>query len=145
MTKLTIKSPAFETNKKLPKKYTCDGDAVNPPLTIEDVPSQTESLALIFEDPDAVSGVFDHWIMWNIPASSSKIEENSAPGIEGLNSARKLGYYPPCPPSGSHRYIFKIYALDQTLNLPQKSKKAALQKAIQGHILAEGEIIGLYR
>jgi Raf kinase inhibitor-like YbhB/YbcL family protein len=122
MNKLTIKSPMFEANQKLPKKYTCEGDGVNPPLTIEDTPSQTKSLALIFEDPDAVSGTFDHWIMWNIPSSTVKIEENSAPGVEGLNSGRRKGYYPPCPPSGSHRYIFKIYALDQPLFCPKKLK-----------------------
>jgi Raf kinase inhibitor-like YbhB/YbcL family protein len=145
MNKLTIKSPVFEANQKLPKKYTCEGDGVNPPLTIEDIPSQTKCLALIFEDPDAVSGIFDHWLMWNIPSSTVKIEENSAPGVEGLNSGRRKGYYPPCPPSGSHRYIFKIYALDQLLSLPEKTKKSALQAAMQGHILAEGEIIGMYR
>jgi Raf kinase inhibitor-like YbhB/YbcL family protein len=145
MNKLTVKSPAFEANKKIPKKYTCDGDAVNPPLTIEGVPKEAKSLALIFDDPDAVSGTFDHWIMWNIPPSTGKIEENSAPGIQGLNSAREPNYHPPAPPSGSHRYTFKIYALDQTLNLPSNTKKAVLQKAMQGHILAEGELIGLYR
>ncbi len=145
MDKLTIKSSAFEAHQKIPKKYTCEGDGVNPPLTVEDIPEKTESLALICEDPDAVSGTFDHWIMWNIPASTNCIEENSAPGVEGLNSGRRSGYYPPCPPSGSHRYFFKIYALDQTLNLPVSTKKAALQKALQGHILAEGELIGMYR
>ncbi len=145
MNKLTIKSPAFEANKKIPKKYTCEGEAINPPLIIEDVPKEAKSLTLIFDDPDAVSGTFDHWIMWNIPPSTSKIEENSAPGIQGLNSGRKPSYYPPCPPSGSHRYTFKIYALDQTLNLPSTTKKAALQKAMQGHILGEGELVGLYR
>jgi Raf kinase inhibitor-like YbhB/YbcL family protein len=145
MNKLTVKSSAFEANKKIPKKYTCDGDAINPPLTIEGVPKEAKSLALIFDDPDAVSGTFDHWIMWNIPPSTSKIEENSAPGIQGLNSAREASYHPPAPPSGSHHYTFKLYALDQTLNLPSTTKKAALLKAMQGHILAEGEIIGLYR
>ena len=145
MSKLIVKSPSFEANTKIPKKYTCEGDSINPALTIECVPSQTKSIALIMDDPDAVSGTFDHWIMWNIPPTTSKIEENSAPGIEGLNSGRRPGYYPPCPPSGSHRYIFKIYALDQTLNLSSSTKKADLQAAIKGHILAEGELIGLYR
>ncbi len=144
MNKLTIKSPAFEANKKIPKKYCEDG--INPPLTIEGVPEEAKSLALIFDDPDAVGGsTFDHWIMWNIPASTVKIEENTAPGIQGLNSGHEANYYPPCPPSGTHRYIFKIYALDQTLNLPSSTKKAGLLKAMQGHILAEGELIGLYR
>jgi Raf kinase inhibitor-like YbhB/YbcL family protein len=145
MNKLTIKSPAFEANTKIPKKYTCEGDGVNPALTIEGVPAEAKSLALIFDDPDAVSGVFDHWVIWNIPASTDKIEEDSAPGVEGYNSGRRPGYYPPCPPSGSHHYTFKVYALDQTLNLPAKTKKADLQKAMEGHILAEGELVGLYR
>ncbi|MCL1977785.1 MAG: YbhB/YbcL family Raf kinase inhibitor-like protein [Candidatus Bathyarchaeota archaeon] len=145
MDKLVIKSPAFEANQKIPKKYTCEGDGINPPLTIEGIPNQTKSLALIFDDPDAVNGVFNHWIMWNIPASTAKIEENSASGIEGVNSGHRKGYYPPCPPSGSHRYIFKIYALNQTINLPESTKKPALQKAIHDHILAEGELVGIYR
>ncbi|MGD6935033.1 MAG: YbhB/YbcL family Raf kinase inhibitor-like protein [Candidatus Bathyarchaeia archaeon] len=145
MNKLIVKSPAFEANTKIPKKYTCEGESVNPALTIEGVPKEAKSLALIFEDPDAVSGIFDHWIMWNIPPETSKIEENSAPGVEGLNSGRRQGYYPPCPPSGSHRYIFKVYALDQMLTLPEKTKKAGLLNAMQNHILAEGQIIGLYR
>jgi Raf kinase inhibitor-like YbhB/YbcL family protein len=145
MNKLIVKSPAFEANTKIPKKYTCEGESVNPALTIEGVPKEAKSLALIFEDPDAVSGIFDHWIMWNIPPETSKIEENSAPGVEGLNSGRRQGYYPPCPPSGSHRYIFKVYALDQMLTLPEKTKKADLLNAMQNHILAEGQIIGLYR
>lgn len=145
MNKLTIKSSAFEANQKIPKKYTCEGDSINPPLTIEGVPAETKSLALIFDDPDAVGGTFDHWIMWNIPPSTGKIEENSAPGVQGLNTGRKANYFPPCPPSGSHRYTFKVYALDQALNLPSRTKKAGLQKAMQGHILAEGELVGLYR
>ncbi len=145
MNKLIVKSPAFEANTKIPKKYTCEGDSINPALTIEGVPKEAKSLALIFEDPDAVSGIFDHWIIWNIPPETSKIEENSAPGVEGLNSGRRPGYYPPCPPSGSHRYIFKVYALDQMLTLPEKTKKAGLLNAMQDHILAEGQLIGLYR
>jgi Raf kinase inhibitor-like YbhB/YbcL family protein len=145
MNKLTIKSPAFEANTEIPKKYTCEGDSVNPALTIEGVPAEAKSLALILDDPDAVNGVFDHWVIWNIPASTDKIEEDSAPGVEGYNSGRRPGYYPPCPPSGSHHYTFKVYALDQTLNLPAKTKKADLQKAMEGHILAEGELVGLYR
>jgi Raf kinase inhibitor-like YbhB/YbcL family protein len=145
MNKLTVKSPAFEANKKLPKKYTCEADGVNPPLTIEGIPAEAKSLALLLEDPDATIGTFDHWVVWNIPVSTSKIEENTVPGIEGLNSGRRPGYYPPCPPSGSHRYIFKIYALDQTLNLPSSTKKAGLLKAMQDHVVAEGELVGLYR
>jgi Raf kinase inhibitor-like YbhB/YbcL family protein len=145
MNKLDIKSPAFEANKKIPKKFTCDGDSISPPLTIEGVSKEAKSLALIFDDPDAVSGTFDHWIIWNIPPSTTQIEENTAPGVQGLNSGRKIGYYPPCPPSGSHKYTFKVYALDRLLDLPANTKKGGLQKAMQGHILAEGELVGIYR
>ncbi len=145
MKTLTLKSPAFEANKKIPKKYTCEGEGVSPPLTVEGVPSEAKTLALILEDPDAVSGTYDHWVAWNIPASTSKIEENTSLGTEGLNSGRRLGYHPPCPPSGTHRYTFKVYALDQKLDLDASStKKQDLQKAIQGHVVAEGQLIGLY-
>jgi Raf kinase inhibitor-like YbhB/YbcL family protein len=143
---LIVKSPAFESNKKIPIKYTCQGDSLSPPLTIEAIPSDAKTLALILDDPDAVSGTFDHWVVWNIPASTKTIEENKAPmGTEGLNSGRKPGYYPPCPPSGSHRYIFKVYALDQALTLGANSRKKDVEKAMEGHVLAKGELIGLYR
>jgi len=146
MKKLTLKSPAFEANEKIPKKYTCQGEGFSPPLEIEGVPSETKTLALIMDDPDAVGGVFDHWIVWNIPASISKIAENQTPpGVEGLNSGRRSGYYPPCPPSGSHRYTFKIYALDTALDLSPKSRKKDLENAMEGHIVAKAELIGLYR
>ncbi len=145
MKELTLRSPAFEANKKIPKKYTCEGDSISPPLTIEGVPSEAKTLALTLEDPDATIGTFDHWVAWNIPAFTSKIEENKPVGTEGLNSARDIGYHAPCPPSGSHHYIFKIYALDTTLELSLNSKKKDLEKAIEGHVLAKGELIGLYR
>src|SRR5208283_1748562 len=144
MKDLSVKSPAFETNKPIPRKYTCDGQDINPPLTIEAIPKEAKTLVLIVDDPDAPSGTFDHWIVWNIPASTSKIAENSVPGIEGMNSARQMGYMGPCPPSGTHRYFFKVYALDTGLSLGVGSKKKDAEKAIQGHILAKGELIGLY-
>jgi Raf kinase inhibitor-like YbhB/YbcL family protein len=145
MQELTIKSPAFEQNKLIPKKYTCDGQSINPPLTIEGTPKETKSLTLILDDPDAPSGTFDHWVVWNIPPSTSKIAEKTVPGTEGLNGMRKPGYTGPCPPSGTHRYFFKVYSLDTELNLGAKSTKRDLEKAMQGHILAKGELIGLYR
>jgi len=145
MKKIILTSSAFVANQKIPKKYTCEGEAISPPLTIEGVPTEAKTLALICEDPDAVNGTFDHWVAWNIPASTTEIVENKPLGTEGLNSARRNGYYPPCPPSGSHRYIFKVYALDAQLNLSPNSKKKGLKDAMQGHILAEGELIGLYR
>jgi Raf kinase inhibitor-like YbhB/YbcL family protein len=145
MEQLSIKSPAFEHGKLIPKKYTCDGQDINPPLTIEGIPKEAKTLVLAVDDPDAPSGTFDHWIVWNIPASASKIGENTVPGTEGMNSARQQGYMGPCPPWGTHRYFFKVYALDTELSLGASSRKKDVEKALQGHILAKGELVGLYR
>jgi hypothetical protein len=144
MKELTVKSPAFENNKLIPPKYTCDDNDVNPPLAIENVPDETKSLVLIVDDPDCPTGTWDHWIVWNI-TPTSKIEENTVPGTEGMNTARKHSYGGPCPPWGTHRYFFKVYALDAKLNLNPNSNKKDVEKAMQGHILAKGELIGLYR
>jgi Raf kinase inhibitor-like YbhB/YbcL family protein len=144
MKELTVKSPAFENNKLIPSKYTCDGEEVSPPLIVEGVPEKTRSLALIMEDPDAPAGLFIHWLVWNIPPTD-KIQENSVPGIEGLNTNKKNSYHGPCPPGGTHRYYFKVYALDTHLNLSAFSEKEVLENAIQNHILAHGELVGLYR
>ena len=145
MKELTTKSPAFEHCKLIPKKYTCDGQDINPPLTIEGIPKEAKTLVLAVDDPNAPSGTFDHWIVWNIPASASKIGENTVPGTEGMNGARQQGYMGPCPPSGTHRYFFKVYALDAELSLGASSRKKDVEKAMQGHILAKGELVGLYR
>ena len=145
MKELTIKSSAVQPSSPIPKKYSCDGQDVNPPLTIEGTPKETRSFALVVDDPDAPGGTFDHWVVWNIPPSTSKIVEHSVPGMEGLNSARQRGYMGPCPPSGTHRYFFKVYALDTEFSLGAKSTKRDLEKAMQGHVLAKGELIGLYR
>jgi len=145
MKKLSVNSSAFENNKLIPAKYTCDGDDVNPPLTIEGVPEGTKTLALIVDDPDAPMGTWDHWIVWNIPATASKIAENTVPGTEGMNDFRKRSYGGPCPPYGTHRYFFKVYALDVKLDLSPTSRKRDVEKAMQGHVLAEGELVGLYR
>ena len=145
MTDLAVKSPAFENNKPIPKKYSCDGEEINPPLTVEGIPKEAKTLALIVDDPDAPRGTFDHWVVWNIPPTGT-ITENNVPGTEGLNSAGQHAYVGMCPPSGTHRYFFKVYALDAKLELkPEQTKKKDLEKAIQGHILAKGELIGLYR
>ena len=142
---LLIKSSAFEKNTKIPSKYTCDGDDISPPLTFEGVPKEAKTLVLIVDDPDAPRGTFDHWVVWNIPASISKIEENNASsGIEGLNGAGKAGYFGPCPPSGTHRYFFKVYALDTSLSLGANSRKKDVEVAMEGHVLAKGELIGLF-
>jgi Raf kinase inhibitor-like YbhB/YbcL family protein len=144
MKELTIKSPAFQPNSQIPKKYTCDSEGTNPPITIEGAPKESKSLTLIMDDPDAPNGTFDHWVVWNIPPSTTKIAEHSVPGMEGLNGARKPGYTGPCPPSGTHRYFFKVYALDTELKLAAKTTKRDLVKAMQNHILGKGELIGLY-
>ena len=144
MKELRVKSPAFENNKLIPSKYTCDGEEVSPPLTVEGIPEKTKSLALIMEDPDAPAGLFIHWLVWNIPPTD-KIQENSVPGIEGLNTNKKNSYHGPCPPGGTHRYYFKVYALDTLLKLGALSDKEVLENAMQNHILAYGELIGLYR
>lgn len=145
MKKLSVMSSAFENNKLIPPKYTCDGDDVNPPLRIEGVPEGTKTMALIVDDPDCPTGTWDHWIVWNIPTTTSKIAENTVPGTQGMNDFRKRSYGGPCPPSGTHRYFFKIYALDVKLDLSPTSRKGDLEKAIRGHVLAKGELVGLYR
>ena len=144
MKELAIKSPVFEPNSPIPKKHSCDGQNTNPPLTIEGTPKEAKSIALVVDDPDAPSGTFDHWIVWNIPSSTTRIAENSVPGTEGLNGARQVGFMGPCPPSGTHRYFFKVYALNAELNLGVKSTKRELEKAMQNHVIAKGELIGLY-
>ena len=144
MKKLSVKSPAFENNKFIPLKYTCDGANVNPPLTIEGVPEETITLVLIVDDPDAPMGTFDHWVVWNIPPTTRKIEKNTVPGTEGMSSYRKHAYGGPCPPYGTHRYFFKVYAFDTQRDLKSNSTKKDVEKAMESHILAEGELVGLY-
>lgn len=140
---MQLSSPAFTHMGMIPKQYTCDGDDINPPLRISGIPAETQSLVLIMDDPDAPKGTWDHWIMWNIPPTSL-IPENSAPGEQGMNSWPKKGYGGPCPPSGTHRYFFKLYALDAELDLSATARKAEVEQVMQGHILAEAELIGRY-
>lgn len=144
MEQLSINSPAFENNGYIPLKYTCDGEDVNPPLNIEGLPKETRSLALIVDDPDAPMGTWDHWIVWNIEPTG-KVEENIVPGIEGINDFHRNSYGGPCPPSGTHRYFFKVYALDTMLDLEVNSRKKDVERAIKSHIIAKGQIIGLYK
>jgi Raf kinase inhibitor-like YbhB/YbcL family protein len=141
---LTITSPAFKNNGDIPSKHTCEGEGISPELNIENIPEETKSLALIVDDPDAPHGTFDHWIMWNI-APNNKIAENSSPGKQGLNGKKEKKYYGPCPPSGTHHYHFKIYALDTEFELPDECDKDSLMKAMEGHIIGQGEIVGLYK
>jgi Raf kinase inhibitor-like YbhB/YbcL family protein len=140
---LKITSPVFENNGLIPSKYTCDGEDVNPPLTIDGTPEGTQSLVLIVDDPDAPMGTWDHWIVWNIPPTGI-INENSIPGIEGLNDFQKKSYGGPCPPSGTHRYFFKVYALGTKLELESKARKKNVERAMEGNILAKGVIVGRY-
>jgi Raf kinase inhibitor-like YbhB/YbcL family protein len=144
---MKISSPAFAENSKIPKRYTCDGENGSPPLTIADVPEGATSLALIADDPDAPAGTWVHWVVWNIDAGTREIKAGVPPAgaVQGVNSFAKNGYGGPCPPSGSHRYFFKLYALDTALNLDSRATKADLEKAMKGHVIAEARIMGRYR
>jgi Raf kinase inhibitor-like YbhB/YbcL family protein len=144
MANLEVKSPAFEKNGMIPTKYTCEGEDINPPLTISGIPDAAKTLALTIEDPGAPSGTFDHWVVWNIP-TNGKIKENMSSGTQGKNGANQVGYTGMCPPSGTHKYIFTVYALDTKLELDENAHKKDLKKAIQGHILAEGQLIAYYK
>jgi Raf kinase inhibitor-like YbhB/YbcL family protein len=144
---LKLSSPQFKHHDYLPARFTCDGADVNPPLQIENVPSGTRSLALIVDDPDAPRGTWVHWVVWNIGPDIKEIKEHAVPSgaSEGTNDFRTRSYGGPCPPSGAHRYFFKLYALDVTLALAPNTTKADLERAMKGHILAQSELVGLYR
>jgi Raf kinase inhibitor-like YbhB/YbcL family protein len=143
--KMKITSSAFQEGANIPPKFTCDGADTNPPLQIADVPAGAKSLALIIDDPDAPSGLFTHWAVWNIPPQESAIGEGSTPkGVEGTNDFGKSGYGGPCPPSGAHRYYFKVLALDRELDLPFGAKRGPLDAAMKGHVLGQGELMGRY-
>ncbi len=141
---LRVRSAAFSHGGYIPPRYTCEGENVNPPLEITDLPEKTRSLALIVEDPDAPRGIYDHWIVWNIPPNEA-IGENSRTGVSGKNSFGNTGYGGPCPPSGSHRYFFKVFALDNDLNIQAGSDKQTLQEAMKDHVLGSGELMGHYQ
>lgn len=142
---MKIESSAFRNNERIPKKYTGEGEDVSPPLRIQDVPKGTVSMALIVDDPDAPMGIFDHWILWNIPSQKFELKEGELIGVPGINHFKEARYRGPMPPPGPvHRYFFKIYALDTMLNLPEGSTKSDLEKAMKGHILGQGEMFGTY-
>jgi len=143
--KMKITSSAFQQGGNIPSKFSCDGANTSPPLEIGDVPSGAKSLVLIVDDPDAPSGLFTHWVVWNISPQTSTIAEGSTPkGVQGTNDFGKSGYGGPCPPSGTHRYYFKIFALDRELDLPFGAKRGQLDTAIKGHVIAQGELMGRY-
>lgn len=143
---MKIFSSAFKNNERIPAKYTCDGENINPPLSVSDAPKDAKSLVLIVDDPDAPRGVWTHWTVWNIDPNIAEIAADSTPPntIEGITSFGKPGYGGPCPPSGTHRYFFKIYALDTRIDLLPFGKVNELEKAMKGHLLDSAEIIGLY-
>ena len=142
--RLKVDSPAFEENEIIPKKYTCDGQNINPPLNIENIPPEAKSLAIIVDDPDAPNGSFCHWVVWNIPVTHHIVEIESR-GKAGRNDYGRHQYNGPCPPSGTHRYNFMVYALDTTLDVPGSSDKKQIQKLISNHIVALGIITGKYK
>ena len=143
---MKLTSTAFAHNGAIPSEFTCDSSDVSPPLSIGDIPSNAKSLVLIMDDPDAPVGTWDHWVVFNIPTTTKQIQKGTEPsGIAGKNSWGRTGYGGPCPPSGTHRYFFKLYALDIELNLPEGSTKKDLERAMQGHILAQAELMGTYK
>jgi len=146
---MQLQSSAFLHNHTIPSDYTCDGMGISPPLAWSDVPQNTQSLVLICDDPDAPSKTWVHWVIYNIPVSVHSLDKNLQtlpPGaISGINSWNKEGYGGPCTPSGTHRYFFKLYALDILLPTHQPMNKEMLEKAIKGHKIDQAELIGLYR
>lgn len=144
---MVILTPAFKNGENIPSKYTCDGDNVNPRLEISDVPAEAKSLILIMDDPDSPSGTWLHWSVWNIDPKTTEIPENSVPqgAVEGMTGFGETGYGGPCPHSGEHRYFFRLYALDSKLDLPAGASRPELERAMDGHILAGAELMGLYR
>ena len=149
---ITITSSAFTEGALIPKKHTCDAEDISPDLKWSGVPREAKSLALICDDPDAPVGTWVHWVLFNIPAEAGALAAGTPPDAvldsgarQGKNDFRKLGYGGPCPPGGTHRYFFKLYALDTVLSLESGSTKAQLVAAMKGHILAEGQLMGKYK
>jgi Raf kinase inhibitor-like YbhB/YbcL family protein len=146
-----LTSPVFAPGESIPTRYTCDGDDISPPLAWTDPPAGTQSLALICDDPDAPVGTWVHWVLYNLPPDARSLPE-AVPsdadlprgGRHGENSWRRLGYGGPCPPSGTHRYFFKLYALDTVLDLDAGVDKKQVLRAMEGHVLAEAELMGVY-
>ncbi|HKB45047.1 MAG TPA: YbhB/YbcL family Raf kinase inhibitor-like protein [Chitinophagaceae bacterium] len=140
---LKVASSVFDENDFIPAKYSCEGEDVNPPLTIENIPGEAKTLAIIVDDPDAREATWVHWVMWNIPVTHH-LKENHVPGVQGINDFGRQRYNGPCPPRGTHHYYFKIYALNSVLDIPEDSNKLQLEKAMSNHIIAFGERTGLY-
>lgn len=143
---IQVRSSAFGNNQQIPKKYTCDGENISPPLSIESVPDEAVSLVLTVDDPDAPGGTWTHWMVWNIPAQTRVIEEGKLPtgAVEGKNSFGNIGYGGPCPPSETHRYVFKVYALDTKISPKNDISLRQLEDFIKGKTIAEGTLVGTY-
>lgn len=149
---MQIMSSAFKDGEQIPVKYTCDGDDVSPPLEWTGVPEGTKTLSLICDDPDAPMGTWVHWVVFNIPGDLTQLPERISPereldvgAIQGMNDFKKIGYGGPCPPSGIHRYFFKIYALDTKLDLPSGAQKSHVMLSMEAHVLGEAHLMGTYR
>ncbi|MDD3629078.1 MAG: YbhB/YbcL family Raf kinase inhibitor-like protein [Candidatus Humimicrobiaceae bacterium] len=144
---MKIESPAFKNNEFIPSKYTCDGENINPPLIISDVPEDAKSLVLIVDDPDAPGGTWVHWTIWNISPDTKEIKEDSCPpgAVEGMTDSGRPGYSGPCPPYGTHRYFFKLFALDTTLDLDTSSRVADIEHKMEENIVAKAQLVGLYK
>lgn len=149
---IKVTSSAFAEGALIPAKYTCDGEDISPPLQWDAVPDETKTIALISDDPDAPMGTWVHWVLFNLPAETAELQENIPPvetlpngAKQGTSDFGRIGYGGPCPPSGTHRYFFKIYALDTEIDLPAGAVKAQLVKAMEGHILAQGQLMEKYK
>lgn len=147
LSNMKITSSAFSHNQTIPQKYTCDGEDLSPPLQFGEVPEDAQSLVLIVDDPDAPAKTWVHWTVFNMDPTTNEVSENSVPngGVEAMTDFGRQGYGGPCPPSGTHRYFFKLYALDTKLALSSNADKKEIEEAMQGHILGLAELIGLYR
>jgi len=143
---IAVRSSAFQSGGMLPAQFTCKGANHNPPLRIQGIPKGAKSLVLIVDDPDAPGGLFTHWLVWNIDAATTEIGENGPPphAVEGTNDFDKVGYSGPCPPSGTHRYYFRVFALDRTITLKPGAKRGALDRALEGHIIGRGELMARF-
>lgn len=149
---IKLESPAFKNGDFIPSKYTCDGENISPALHWNKPSDKVKHYCLIVEDPDAPSGTFVHWIVFDIPANITTLNEditnqkNLPDSAEmGTNDGRRIGYFGPCPPSGTHRYYFRIYAIDSVLKLDAGATKAAVMRAMEGHVIAKGELMGKYQ
>ncbi|MEX0748842.1 MAG: YbhB/YbcL family Raf kinase inhibitor-like protein [Candidatus Saccharimonadales bacterium] len=150
---MKLSSPVFNDGETIDKLYTCEGSNHNPPLQISDAPTEAQSLVLICDDPDAATDpngpghTFDHWVVWNIPPTTTEIAEGSVPpfAVQGLNGRGEKAYTGPCPPTGEHRYFFRLYALDSKLDLPEDADKEDVEDALSGHVLTRTELVGTYQ